>query len=266
MTSSTNKDAPISQYVNDLIRDVEKKRALSKDALASNKETEMAIDLPQGQKLIIRGIEPGTIVEIASWSGKGRPDDSTVRMLFGASSNSGNTQMKDVSNEHYRYRPDEDDDTDTSIPRITEEFIQDQKKGKHSKKDPDSFRQPRSGVRMLKKLLAIALSISAIALLVFGLRWSELLYFEHPESGLTTGLGGADTAIVAVSPNADIEPSSTIVAQIDGKKILVAVTQVGGDKYLVFTGQSPAVVDTKDVIGRALFVIPFVGNLIGIFD
>ncbi|MFM1865104.1 MAG: hypothetical protein RL677_884 [Actinomycetota bacterium] len=266
MTSSTNKDAPISQYVNDLIRDVEKKRALSKDALVSNKETEMAIDLPQGQKLIIRGIEPGTIVEIASWSGKGRPDDSAVRMLFGASSNSGSTQMKDVSNEHYRYRPDEDDDTDTNIPRITEEFIQDQKKGKHSKKDSDSFRQPRIGVRMLKKLLILALSIGAIALLVFGLRWSALLYFEHPQSGLTTGLGSANTAIVAVSPNADIEPSSTIIAEIDGKKILVAVTQVSADKYLVYTGQSPAVVDANDVVGRALFVIPFIGNLMGIFN
>jgi hypothetical protein len=49
------------------------------------KSPEMTVDLPYGQKLTFANLKPNTIVEIATWIGTGPPNDSSVRMLIGAS-------------------------------------------------------------------------------------------------------------------------------------------------------------------------------------
>ena len=112
----------------------------------------------------------------------------------------------------------------------------------------------------------IAIFIGALLLLVgavFGLRAADILYFLSPDSGLTTGLGGAETSIAAVNPRADISPDSTVIVEVDGRLAMVGVAQVGADELLVFTGASRSVVPRDDVVGRVLFVIPFLGYLSG---
>lgn len=44
---------------------------------------ELVIDLPEGQKVILGRLPPGTVVEIASWRGTGPPDSRTSRLLLG---------------------------------------------------------------------------------------------------------------------------------------------------------------------------------------
>ncbi|CAB4829855.1 unannotated protein [freshwater metagenome] len=46
----------------------------------------MVIDLPDGQKLVIGKMGQGTVIEVATWRGVGRPDSRTSRMMFGMSS------------------------------------------------------------------------------------------------------------------------------------------------------------------------------------
>jgi hypothetical protein len=48
-------------------------------------DSALVIDLPDGQKLVIGKMGQGTVIEVATWRGVGRPDSRTSRMMFGMS-------------------------------------------------------------------------------------------------------------------------------------------------------------------------------------
>lgn len=65
---------------------------VSATAVASATEDEehgapVVVDLPDGQKVILGSIEPGTVIEIAAWRGTERPDSRTTRIVLGVASN-----------------------------------------------------------------------------------------------------------------------------------------------------------------------------------
>jgi hypothetical protein len=45
----------------------------------------MVIDLPDGQKLVIGKLATGSVIEVATWRGTGRPDSRTNRLMLGMS-------------------------------------------------------------------------------------------------------------------------------------------------------------------------------------
>jgi len=51
-----------------------------------NSDNAMVIDLPDGQKLVVGKMETGTVIEVATWRGTGRPDSRTTRLMLGVSS------------------------------------------------------------------------------------------------------------------------------------------------------------------------------------
>jgi hypothetical protein len=52
----------------------------------SDQDTPLVIDLPDGQKLVVGNIPRGTVIEVATWRGTGRPDSRTNRLMLGVSS------------------------------------------------------------------------------------------------------------------------------------------------------------------------------------
>ena len=46
----------------------------------------MVIDLPDGQKLIVSNLAVGSVIEVATWRGTGRPDSRTSRLMLGMTS------------------------------------------------------------------------------------------------------------------------------------------------------------------------------------
>jgi hypothetical protein len=46
----------------------------------------LVIDLPDGQKLLVGKMNHGTVIEVATWRGTGRPDPRTNRLMLGMSS------------------------------------------------------------------------------------------------------------------------------------------------------------------------------------
>ena len=48
-------------------------------------DTALVVDLPDGQKLVIGKIDSGTVIEVATWRGTGRPDSRTNRLMLGVS-------------------------------------------------------------------------------------------------------------------------------------------------------------------------------------
>ena len=60
-------------------------------------DSALVIDLPDGQKLVIGKMSQGTVIEVATWRGVGRPDSRTNRMMFGMST--AEIEEDDASNE-----------------------------------------------------------------------------------------------------------------------------------------------------------------------
>ena len=51
-----------------------------------DQDSPLVIDLPDGQKLVVGNIAHGTVIEVATWRGTGRPDSRTSRLMLGVSS------------------------------------------------------------------------------------------------------------------------------------------------------------------------------------
>ena len=45
----------------------------------------LVIDLPDGQKLVVGNMVEGSVIEVATWRGTGRPDSRTSRLMLGMS-------------------------------------------------------------------------------------------------------------------------------------------------------------------------------------
>jgi len=52
-------------------------------------ESPLVIDLPDGQKLVVGHLANGSVIEVATWRGTGRPDSRTSRLMLGMSSAAG---------------------------------------------------------------------------------------------------------------------------------------------------------------------------------
>jgi hypothetical protein len=64
----------------------------------------LVIDLPDGQKLLVGKMEHGTVIEVATWRGTGRPDSRTNRLMLGMSnSDEENSQTQSEPNENFEY-------------------------------------------------------------------------------------------------------------------------------------------------------------------
>jgi hypothetical protein len=60
-------------------------------------DTPLVIDLPDGQKIVIGKLQPGSVIEVATWRGTGRPDSRTNRLMMGM--NNGETSAAQPSSE-----------------------------------------------------------------------------------------------------------------------------------------------------------------------
>lgn len=235
--------------------------------VVGTQSSEMIVDLPQGQKFTLRGMSPGTIIEIASWSGSGSPDEAAIRMLFGATRDTKfepypvqEPKVEIQSGEEVVSLPPKKLRKDGAVSSLLLEEAA-------AELTPEQLQEIKRQ-KVKRTLVGIGVFVGSIALLIgaiFGLRAANLIYFEHPTKGITTGLGGAETSIAVVSPGAALDISSTVVAEYEGEKILAAVTAIEAGQALLITGSGQIVVPVEDITGRLLFVLPFLGVIAGWF-
>ena len=67
-----------------------KKEEPKKEPAVSNlpmplSDNPLVIDLPDGQKLVVGKMDTGSVIEVATWRGTGRPDSRTSRLMLGMS-------------------------------------------------------------------------------------------------------------------------------------------------------------------------------------
>jgi hypothetical protein len=61
-------------------------------------DTPLVIDLPDGQKIVIGKMQAGSVIEVATWRGTGRPDSRTNRLMMGM--NNGDTSPTPSQSEY----------------------------------------------------------------------------------------------------------------------------------------------------------------------
>jgi hypothetical protein len=62
-----------------------KKKQQPTEVAPAAPEQPLVIDLPDGQKLVIGQMAAGSVIEVATWRGTGRPDSRTSRLMLGMS-------------------------------------------------------------------------------------------------------------------------------------------------------------------------------------
>jgi hypothetical protein len=58
-------------------------------------DSPLVIDLPDGQKIVVGKMTQGSVIEVATWRGVGRPDSRTSRLMLGMGSGNVNEDSED---------------------------------------------------------------------------------------------------------------------------------------------------------------------------
>ena len=242
---------------------------------AAHENPPLVVDLPEGQKLVVGNLDPGTVIEVATWRGTGRPDSRTNRLMLGVSTN------EDENMPRSRSLPPVE--SVRQIPAPAEQYSQ-----------PAAQQPERTGIiysnlnptrdagqlakvenkekktrNILKRVLITSGSVSTVAVIAFVLFVVMGLQFAHPGAGVSSSMGAANTSIILIKPDAEFvvgksvladlpntneNPTVAIVAAIDDKAVLLATE----------TGYSQ--VRPELVRGNVVMLLPFIGaiaNLVG---
>lgn len=201
----------------------------------SNPKAPLVIDLPDGQKLLVGELPAGSVVEIATWRGTGRPDSRTTRLLLG------------VTNDEQQ--------AGTSPPAQTGAAHVDMRSRSERRKAQQQ--KPKFN---LGPLVLTALVIGG---LVFAFILSPLS-LVNPTVGASIGFGSADSSLVVVTPVDVPEEGQIVVAPLgkNGEQIVLGrVSAVADQDILIQTDTGFAQAKKNSVIGRVLVVIPFLGRV-----
>ena len=69
-------------------------------------DSPLVIDLPDGQKLVVGRMVQGSVIEVATWRGTGRPDSRTSRLMLGMSIDGVNQTAEQKAAEEAANAPD----------------------------------------------------------------------------------------------------------------------------------------------------------------
>jgi hypothetical protein len=201
----------------------------------ANPKAPLVIDLPDGQKLLVGELPAGSVVEIATWRGTGRPDSRTTRLLLGVT----NDEQPEAA----------------KSPNETGAAHVDMRSRSERRKD-----QKRN---FNLKLGRVVLPILIVCGIIFAFAVSPLT-LVHPTVGSSAGFGSPGSSLVVAEPISQVAKDQLIVSNFgDGgnQVILGRVNSVAEKDVLLQTDAGFAQVNTDSVIGKVLLVIPFLGKL-----
>ena len=195
-----------------------------------NPDAPLVVDLPDGQKLMVGQLPPGTVVEIATWRGTSRPDSRTTRLLLGVSS---------VAN----------DEQEVEVKVVPVEKV--------------SRRARRNKRRFLPSLQGLILTAVTVGVLVGAFILSPLQLI-HPTLGSSIGFGSAESSLIVTVPIENPSVGTPVLAYLGDDKsevVFGTLSQSVQDAVLIQTSSGFAQTKESNVIGRSLLVIPFIGKL-----
>jgi hypothetical protein len=207
------------------------------------------VDLPDGQKLVVGKLEAGTVIEVATWRGTGRPDSRTNRLMIGVSEN----ESPSLENQEEKRK--------LFVKKIELD-------SPSAAAEKEAVVTPSSRRSLASKIRNWGITVVILGLLI-GLAGGPLnLRVVHPRSGVGTSLGSAGSSVVVVHKSKTYKAGDKVIAGIADKKrspLLGAIQVIDQGHVLVTTGPQYYSSETPKISGKVILVLPFFGWIVGLF-
>jgi hypothetical protein len=229
-----------------------------------------SVELPEGHQLVLGELPPGTVVEVATWQGTGRPDETTNRFLLSASGpglqrrqrrNSENT--KDVAQPVAQSQISAPTDRFEDAERKTEPYLGLKTYGADlpvAKKDTKSS---GSFIGSLTRAFIGTAGTVAIIVVVLALLGISAVV---PTNGSKTALGPSTGSLVVYKKSSSVTLGNPTVAVTDFKdikKIYFGPSNTFDARTLqIETIAGQELVPVNSVVGRAFLAIPLLGYVV----
>lgn len=232
-----------------------------------------AIDLPEGHHLVIGELPPGTIVEVATWQGTGRPNESTNRFLLSASGSG--LQKRSIASEKVKLpeiesAPPSSQPSHTDIAPVTGATLSIGSIGAagsrvssrniSNESDVHTYAQKNSIYRRIGQTIFVAVSIGAITSMVLGLLGVAAVV---PTRGAETAFGSSSQSLVLYRKTPSVEIGAPTVARYEKGSEYIYIfgpSNSFDEKFLqIETSAGQELVEPKSVMGRGFLAIPLVG-------
>lgn len=233
---------------------------------ADNQPT-LVVDLPDGQKLVVGNLDPGTVVEVATWRGTGRPDSRTNRLMLGVSNNEASPKVQSLQSEFSTPQ------AITAGAGVTNSTVQTGVSLSNLSpattitefKKPDEKRKRISS----KAILKVSAYTASVAVLIGILAGPLGIRVAHPQGGAQTAVGKASASLVLTRPITRIKVGQSVIATLPATNknpVIAVVSAVSEKSFLLSTNGGYAQVSRDKVAGRVAIVLPFIGYIANLFS
>ena len=241
-------------------------------AVLDNSENFAAqISLPEGHKITIGELDPGTLVEIATWRGTGRPDESANRFLLSAE---GIGLPRRQGGESLPVKPVVRTGTAfNNQPVGKSSYIQNQSTNS-GLSDLTGF-HPLDGKSLAQSdgrdinvwlergksfgFTALVVVLIGVIFQVYGLGVAV------PDQGPRTFFGSTTTSLVLYQKTKAVTSGNVMVVKsmTDGAEVVYfGAGSINGEQLTLGLEGRNVTLSTKDIVGKGFFLIPFIGGLI----
>jgi hypothetical protein len=245
----------------------------------TDRETQppLIVDLPDGQKLVVGDLDSGTVIEVATWRGTGRPDSRTNRLMLGVSNNEAEGISSKRSLPKFKAINSELSNTsgqsDQPVVEIENKDYNNQistgviyANVNPTTANSELKKQNSSNKRFskYKKLLGWLITIFVVVTAIYILTGPVGFKFSHPKVGLSTALGSANSLIVLVRQLETYDVGQLVVSESSSNGISPIMAQIAGvSKASILLSNETGSIEVRPqaIHGKIVVVLPFIGHL-----
>ncbi len=221
------------------------------------------VELPEGHHVTIGELTPGTIVEVATWNGTGKPDDSTKRFLISADGNGlsrrqGSDQNQVEANTPAAITNNRPEPMAVTNTQPISDPIFGTNQNRVNGRDVIFSDSPSRALTSLK-LVGVPL---LIIVLFAGLLKVTGVSATVPTVGANSFFGSSTNSVVFYKKGDQLNAGTPVVAK---DKDLILFGNYGGDvgnlSLFTFNGTQMSV-PKESLSGRGILLIPYIGSLL----
>lgn len=233
------------------------------------------VELPEGHQLVLGELPPGTVVEVATWQGTGRPDETTNRFLLSASGPGLQRRQRREENTQIENEDRAAIETRTENPaEVIEKPSLGSVGGSNSYlgmrtfgvSSPAQVEVKKSSARTFGRAVFTLVAIIAIAVMTLSLLGISATV---PTRGIKTTFGASTSSLVVYKRSASVDLGVATVARVTKNGVTETLfgpsNSFDAQTIQIETSAGQELVSADAVSGRAFLAIPFIGTLFKYF-
>jgi hypothetical protein len=289
-----DKKKELKEEIARLNNELEKVAASELPLAIREEQPPLVVDLPEGQKLVVGKIEEGTVIEVASWRGTGRPDSRTSRLMLGLTRDDEDEEITEAKRKFLRgnrkgiekqaevlsadihenggqqlavenSRPSASVRTGVDFELITPTTSTSENKNRKSigtSVVPTSKKKGNVMGEFFKRNKGVMITLVAIVVLILGVLFPGGVSIARPVAGSAISMGKVSDALVAYKRGKHVVVGDKIIVKLpkgQPSPELVIVQAVSKQSILTNAGGKLLPVSPSDVQGRVLALFPYLG-------